>query len=79
MTLVKLEEKRNEPVQHVIDVLEDLTRRAKAGEIQGVAVACVCDGRSIATTLSLGPGQTADVMLAMAQMKARLLEGLEDA
>lgn len=69
-----------EPVQSIIDVLEDALAEAKSGKVRVVALVCGLyddQGRFTATTVSAGgPEALADPMVgALARMQYRLISG----
>ena len=63
-----------EPVAAVVDVLEDMLARAKAGEIIGVGVVAACRGRCDATAYAIGEGTIASLVLANRRLERRLLD-----
>lgn len=70
---VSLAKARLQPVPEVLDLLADLTRRAKAGEIRGLAVGIAADQRSDASAYVIGDGSIASLYLGIERCKARLL------
>ncbi len=71
---VSLAKHRLQPVPEVLSLLADLTRRAKAGEIRGIAVACSCDGRADSSVYTIGDGTIASLYLGIERCKVRLLQ-----
>lgn len=76
-TVVSLAERRLAPVPSVVALLEDALRRAKAGEIRGVAIAASCDMGCDASTYDLGDGGIASLNLGLDRLKVRLLDHRE--
>ena len=71
---VSLAKHRMQPVPEVVALLADLTRRAKSGEIRGIAVGVSCDQRSDGSCYVLGDGGIASLYLGIERCKARLLQ-----
>jgi hypothetical protein len=71
---VSLAKHRLQPVPEVLALLADLTRRAKAGEIRGIAVACSCDARADSSAYVIGDGTIASLYLGIERCKVRLLQ-----
>lgn len=71
---VSLAKHRLQPVPEVVALLADLTRRAKAGEIRGIAVACSCDARADSSAYVIGDGTIASLYLGIDRCKVRLLQ-----
>lgn len=70
---IRLADRRLEPVPSVVALLEDVLRRARAGEIRGVAIAATCDARCDGSAFDLGDGGVAGLNLAIDRLKGRLL------
>jgi hypothetical protein len=68
-----LRELEHDPVADVVTLLEDTLRRARDGEVIGVAIAMACAGRCDATAYAVGDGNIAALVLACARLKVRLL------
>lgn len=61
-------------VPAVVDVLEDMLARAKAGEIIGVGIVAACRARCDATAYAIGEGDIARLVLANRRLERRLLD-----
>jgi hypothetical protein len=70
---VSLAKHRLQPVPEVLALLADLTRRAKSGEIRGIAVGMSCDQRSDGSCYVIGDGGIASLYLGIERCKVRLL------
>lgn len=75
--LIHLAERRAEPRADVVAHLEDLLRRAKAGEVRGIAVAVSADRGCEATSYTIGDGTIAQLVLAVRRLELRLLDHVE--
>lgn len=75
--LVTLAVRRLAPAPGVVELLEDMLRRAKAGEIRGVAVGIASDTRCTASAFAVGDGTIADLYLGIERAKLALLEHRE--
>lgn len=71
--LVSLEEARRAPVEEVVEDIELLLERAKAGEVRGFACAAVLPGGSTLTVRSPGEASDAELFLALSDLSAGLL------
>jgi len=63
-----------EPVQAVVEVLEDLLNKARQGEVIAIAVGAVCHGRHTASVYTIGDAAIADLYHGIERCKARLLD-----
>jgi hypothetical protein len=75
--IVSLAERRLEPVARVVEVLEDMLARAKAGEVRGVAIGTACDAKCDGSVYAIGDQTIATLVLAVERVKLRLLEHCE--
>ena len=73
-----LRELEHEPVEDVVALLEDALRRAREGEIMGVALAMACTGRCDMTAYARGTADLGTLVLATERVKARLLAHEEE-
>lgn len=64
---------RQGPVPEVVALLEDMLRRAHAGEIIALGVIAACTGRADASAYALGESDIATLVLACERLKMRLL------
>ena len=71
---VSLAKHRLQPVPEVLALLADLTKRAKAGEIRGIAVGVSCDQRADGSSFVIGDGTIASLYLGIERCKVRLLQ-----
>tara|TARA_R110002096_G_scaffold431839_1_gene647520 strand:+ start:118 stop:387 length:270 start_codon:yes stop_codon:yes gene_type:complete len=62
------------PVPGVVELLEEVLQRARAGQVIGVAVAASMAGRRDATIFELGEGTVASLHLATCRLQRRLLD-----
>ena len=58
----------------VVEILEDLLRRAKEGQIIGLAVAATVTGRATATVYDLGEGDAPGLHYALSRLTQMVLE-----
>lgn len=73
-----LRELEHEPVDEVVMLLEDALRRARSGEVIGVALAMACTGRCDMTAYARGTADLGTLVLATERVKARLLAHEEE-
>lgn len=73
-----LRELEHEPVDEVVTLLEDALRRARSGEVIGVALAMACTGRCDMTAYARGTADLGTLVLATERVKARLLAHEEE-
>jgi hypothetical protein len=73
-----LRELEHEPVADVVTLLEDTLRRARDGEIIGVALALACTGRCDMTAYARGTASLGTLVLAVERVKMRLLDHVEE-
>lgn len=76
--LAVLRELKHEPVDEVVTLLEDALRRARSGEVIGVALAMACTGRCDMTAYARGTADLGTLVLATERVKARLLAHEEE-
>jgi len=65
---------RSEPVASVVDMFEDLLRRAKSGEVRSAIVCGTCAGGTIYHAHDTAEGGRFELIGAVEAVKARILE-----
>ena len=71
--VVSLNVARNEPVEEVVQLLENLLEDARSGRIIGIAFAAALTGRSTGTAFVLGGSDLAVLHMAMSRLQMDLL------